>query len=69
MTKENEQNKKPIPDFVSEVESYMKENVGLGKSFDLGVRKITVLKKRPTYLLCKWTLRHCIHHSNYGSLN
>ena len=45
MTKENEQNKKPIPDFVSEVESYMKENVGLGKSFDLGVRKITVLKK------------------------
>ena len=45
MTKENEQSKKPIPDFVSEVESYMKENVGLGKSFDLGVRKITVLKK------------------------
>ncbi len=45
MTKENEQNKKPIPESVSEVEHYMKERVGLGKSFDLGVRKITLLKK------------------------
>ena len=45
MTKENEQNKKPIPESVSEVELYMKEHVGLGKSFDLGVRKITLLKK------------------------
>ncbi len=45
MTKENEQNKKPIPEAVSEVERYMKEHVGLGKSFDLGVRKITLLKK------------------------
>ena len=45
MTKENEQNKKPIPESVSEVEHYMKEHVGLGKSFDLGVRKITLLKK------------------------
>lgn len=45
MTKENEQNKKPIPEAVSEVERFMKEHVGLGKSFDLGVRKIVVLKK------------------------
>ena len=45
MTKENEQNKKPIPEAVSEIECYMKEHVGLGKSFDLGVRKIPVLKK------------------------
>jgi stage V sporulation protein AF len=45
VTKENEQNKTPIPESVLEVERYMKERVGLGKSFDLGVRKITVLKK------------------------
>lgn len=45
MTKENEQNKTPISDSVSEIEQYMKERVGLGKSFDLGVRKIVVLKK------------------------
>lgn len=43
--KENEPNKKPIPETVSEMEQYMKDHVGLGKSFDLGVRKITVLKK------------------------
>lgn len=34
-----------IPDSASEVESFMKERVGLGESFDLGVRKITALKK------------------------
>lgn len=45
MTKENKQNIKPIPDAVTEVEQYMKEHVGLGKSFDFGVRKIVVLKK------------------------
>lgn len=45
MTKESEQNKIPIPEAVSEVEQYMKDHVGLGKSFDFGVRKITVLKK------------------------
>lgn len=45
MTKENEHPKKPIPEAVSEIEHYMKEHVGLGKSFDLGVRKILVLKK------------------------
>lgn len=42
---ENEQSKKAIPDNVSEIESYMKEHVGLGKSFDFGVRKIRVLRK------------------------
>lgn len=45
MTKESAQNKKPIPEQVSEVELYMKEHAGLGKSFDVGVRKIVVLKK------------------------
>lgn len=37
--------KKPIPDSVLEIENYMKERVGLGKSFDLGVRKLKILKK------------------------
>lgn len=45
MTKENEHQKKLIPESVLEIEHYMKEHVGLGKSFDLGVRKIPVLKK------------------------
>ena len=46
MTKDKEQkNFEPVPDEVTEVEQYMKERVGLGKSFDLGVRKIIVLKK------------------------
>ncbi|WP_110927550.1 spore germination protein [Bacillus massiliglaciei] len=35
----------PMPSKVSEVESYMKKYAGLGESFDLGVRKLTVLKK------------------------
>ena len=46
MTKDKEQkNFEPVSDEVTEVEQYMKERVGLGKSFDLGVRKIIVLKK------------------------
>ena len=45
MTAEKEENKKPIPDQVSEVELFMEQHVGLGKSFDVGVRKIHVLKK------------------------
>jgi stage V sporulation protein AF len=36
---------KPIPEHVSDVENYMKENVGLDVSFDVGVRKILVLRK------------------------
>ncbi|MBU8916306.1 spore germination protein [Neobacillus sp. 114] len=35
----------PIPESVNEVENYMKHSVGLGISFDLGVRKLTILKK------------------------
>ncbi|MCH6268376.1 MULTISPECIES: spore germination protein [Neobacillus] len=35
----------PIPESVNEVENYMKQSVGLGISFDLGVRKLTILKK------------------------
>jgi len=35
----------PIPKELSEIESYMKNRVGLGDSFDLGVRKLTILKK------------------------
>ncbi len=35
----------PIPASPSEVEAYMKERIGLGESFDLGVRKITIFQK------------------------
>ncbi|MGG5253734.1 spore germination protein [Neobacillus sp. SM06] len=44
MTRETEQ-KWPIPESVHEVENFMKQRVGLGISFDLGVRKLKVLKK------------------------
>ena len=37
--------KTPIPKSPDDVEKYMKENVGLGKSFDLGVRKLRILQK------------------------
>ena len=36
---------KPIPESVDEIEKYFKERIGLGESFDLGVRKLKVLKK------------------------
>ena len=35
----------PFPESVEEIEQYMKEHVGLGKSFDLGVRKLKILRK------------------------
>ncbi len=35
----------PIPDSVEEIEKYMKNRIGLGDSFDLGVRKLKVLRK------------------------
>ncbi|KOP83303.1 spore germination protein [Cytobacillus solani] len=38
-------NKMPIPDSVDEIEKYMKNRIGLGDSFDLGVRKLKVLRK------------------------
>lgn len=38
-------NMKPIPKQLAEVEKYMKDNVGLGTSFDLGIRKFKVLNK------------------------
>lgn len=37
--------KKPIPSVPAEVETFMKERIGLGESFDLGVRKIKIFKK------------------------
>ena len=36
---------KPIPESVDEIEVYFKERIGLGESFDLGVRKLKVMKK------------------------
>ncbi|WP_342432185.1 spore germination protein [Neobacillus sp. FSL H8-0543] len=44
MSRSNEQ-KWPIPESVAETENYMKQRVGLGVSFDLGVRKLKILKK------------------------
>ncbi|MBM7651500.1 spore germination protein [Neobacillus cucumis] len=43
MSRNNEQ-KWSIPQSVNEIENYMKQRVGLGISFDLGVRKLKVLK-------------------------
>jgi stage V sporulation protein AF len=45
MSQVKEKEKTPIPKSVDEIEQYMKENVGLGKSFDLGVRKLKILHK------------------------
>lgn len=44
MTTKSEE-KKPLPKKLKETEQFMKDHVGLGESFDLGVRKIKVLKK------------------------
>jgi len=44
MSRSSEQ-KWPIPKSVNEIENYMKQRVGLGKSFDFGVRKLKILKK------------------------
>ncbi|MEW9110921.1 spore germination protein [Cytobacillus gottheilii] len=45
MTAAKKDNMKPIPISVNEIETYMKNRVGLGESFDLGVRKLKVLRK------------------------
>ncbi|MDV7764383.1 spore germination protein [Peribacillus simplex] len=45
MTSEKPRNMKPIPNRVTEVDAYMEEKVGLGVSFDLGVRRVKVLRK------------------------
>ena len=54
MSQVKEKEKTPIPKSVDEIEQYMKENVGLGKSFDLGVRKLKILHRDVHILLCKW---------------
>ncbi|MBP2240738.1 stage V sporulation protein AF [Cytobacillus eiseniae] len=43
--KDNKNNKIPIPESLEEIEKYMKNRIGLGESFDLGVRKLIILKK------------------------
>ncbi|RFU65594.1 spore germination protein [Peribacillus glennii] len=45
MASETKKTMKPIPDNVTDVETYMKERVGLGVSFDIGVRKLKVQRK------------------------
>jgi stage V sporulation protein AF len=37
--------KKMLPESLDSIEEYMKRNIGLGKSFDLGVRKLKILRK------------------------
>lgn len=37
--------KKMLPESLDTIEDYMKRNIGLGKSFDLGVRKLKILRK------------------------
>jgi stage V sporulation protein AF len=44
VTRDNEQ-LWPIPESLQEIEHYMKQRVGLGVSFDFGVRKLKILKK------------------------
>ncbi|MGM9925951.1 MAG: spore germination protein [Bacillus sp. (in: firmicutes)] len=44
MTTKSEE-KKPIPRKLTETEKFMENKVGLGKSFDLGVRKIKIIRK------------------------
>ncbi|MEH7096892.1 spore germination protein [Neobacillus vireti] len=51
MSRSNEQ-KWPIPESVNEIENYMKQRVGLGISFDLGVRKLKILKKDVQIYFC-----------------
>jgi len=51
VSRSNEQ-KWPIPESVNEIENYMKQRVGLGISFDLGVRKLNVLKKDVQIYYC-----------------
>ncbi|MBT2686959.1 spore germination protein [Bacillus sp. ISL-47] len=45
MSDSKKNDKMPIPESVKEIERYMKDRVGLGDSFDLGVRKLKVLRK------------------------
>lgn len=44
MISKNEE-KTLLPKSLTEIETYMKEHAGLGKSFDLGVRKLKILRK------------------------
>lgn len=45
MLENKKKNKKPIPESVNEIEKYMEKRIGLGESFDLGVRKLKILRK------------------------
>ncbi|SFA97845.1 MULTISPECIES: spore germination protein [unclassified Bacillus (in: firmicutes)] len=42
---QDQKQKTPIPESVDKIEQYMKDRVGLGVSFDLGVRKLKILRK------------------------
>ncbi|WP_318508521.1 spore germination protein [Bacillus sp. T3] len=42
---EDTKQKTPIPESLEKIEKYFKDKIGLGDSFDLGVRKLKVIKK------------------------
>ncbi|ASK63293.1 spore germination protein [Virgibacillus phasianinus] len=44
--KQSNESKKPIPSNIDDVEAFMKEQIGTGKSFDLGFREIIIMKKK-----------------------
>ena len=39
-------------------EEYFKNRVGMGESYDLGVRKVSILGHEDPALLSKWIVRH-----------
>lgn len=41
----NPENAKPIPKSLDELEKYMTDRIGLGETFDMGVRKLKILRK------------------------
>lgn len=46
----------PISTFISDNENYLKQTVGLGVTYDVGIRKFQILNKRNWCVICKRTL-------------
>ncbi|TLS35651.1 spore germination protein [Pseudalkalibacillus caeni] len=47
-----EKNKEPIRKKIKENEEYLKDRIGIGKSFDLGIRKLSILNKEVQFYYC-----------------
>jgi stage V sporulation protein AF len=52
MDQKAEKQKHPISKKIAENESYLKEKVGVGTSFDVGIRKINVMKREVQIVYC-----------------